>query len=364
VAAGVTSRGNDVTYKVIQWSTGNVGLCSLRGIIRHPGLELVGLWVHSDNKAGRDAGELAGLEPTGVLATNDIDALLALDADCVAYTATADLRPQEAAEDIARILESGKNVVSSSIVTLVYPPAADQHIVERLQRACEAGNTSCFTSGFDPGFGNDLLPITLTGFCERIDSIRVMEILNYDTYDQAEVLFETMGFGQPLDATPLLLLPGVLEMAWGPVVEMIAAACGVELDELREVHERIAAPETFDIVSGTVQEGTTAGLRFEIQGIVDGRPAIVVEHVTRLRDDIAPDWPQPSGQGCYRILVSGSPSFKMELELEGEDGDENTGGLVATAMRILNAIPAVCAADPGLVSPLDLPLITGKGLLR
>ena len=136
-----------MSYRVIQWSTGNVGLCSLRGIIRHPDLELVGLWVHSDNKAGRDAGEIAGLEPTGVRATNDVDALLALDADCVSYTATADLRPQEAAEDIARILESGKNVVSSSIVPLVYPPAADRHIVERLERACAAGGTSCFTSG-------------------------------------------------------------------------------------------------------------------------------------------------------------------------------------------------------------------------
>lgn len=353
-----------MTYRVVQWSTGNVGLCSLRGIIGHPELELVGLWVHSADKAGRDAGELAGLEPTGVVATNDAESLLALDADAVAYTATADLRPHEAAADIARILESGKNVVSSSIVPLVYPPAADQHIVGLLERACQTGGTSCFTSGIDPGFANDLLPITLTGFCERIDSIRVSEILNYDTYDQGEVLFETMGFGQALDAQPLLLLPGVLQMAWGPVVHLIAAACGVELDEVREVHERVPAPETFDIVSGTVEEGTTAGLRFELQGMVGGRPAIVVEHVTRLRDDIAPEWPQPAGQGSYRVVVKGSPSLKLELELEGEDGDENTGGLVATAMRILNAVPAVCAAEPGLLTPLDLPLITGRGLLR
>ncbi|MDZ7732249.1 MAG: diacylglycerol kinase [Acidimicrobiia bacterium] len=351
------------TYRVAQWSTGNVGMCALRGIIRHPRLELAGLWVHSEQKAGRDAGELAGLDPVGVTATNDPDEILGLDADAVCYTATADLRPQEAADDLARILESGKNVVSSSIVPLVFPPAADDGIVAQLQAACEKGGTSCFTSGIDPGFANDLLPIILTGFVERIDSVRVSEILNYATYDQPEVLFQTMGFGQALDATPLLLLPGVLQMAWGPVVEMIAAALDVELEEVREVHERVPAPETFTIIPGTVDEGTTAGLRFEVQGIVGGRPAIVVEHVTRLRDDIAPEWPQPSGKGSYRIVVEGSPRMKMELEMEGEDGDENTAGLVTTAMRILNAVPAVCVAEPGLVTPLDLPLITGAGLL-
>src|SRR5262249_21380259 len=159
--------------------------------------------------------------------TNDAEALLALDADVVSYTATADLRPWEAVKDICRILESGKNVVSSSLVQLLHPPKADAAMVERLEEACKAGGTSMFTSGIDPGFANAPLPTVLSGFCERVDTIRVQEILNYATYDQPEVLFETMGFGKPLDHTPLLLFPGALSYAWGGVIHMIADALDV-----------------------------------------------------------------------------------------------------------------------------------------
>src|SRR5262249_43239958 len=203
-------------HRVIQWSTGNVGKLALRGIIHHPGLELVGLWVHGRDKVGRDAGDLCGLgRRVGVTATSDADALLALDADCVSYTATGDLRPAEAVDDLCRILESGKTVGSPPTVPLVHPPAANPDIVARLEAACRKGGTSCFTSGIDPGFANDALPILLLSACERVDSVRVMEILDYATYDQATVLFDTMGFAKPLDHTPLLLVPGVLTLAWG-----------------------------------------------------------------------------------------------------------------------------------------------------
>ena len=127
--------------------------------------------------------------------------------------------------------------------------------------------------------------------------------------------------------------------------------------------ERRATDTAFTIPPGPVPAGTMSALRFEVQGIVKGRPAVIVEHVTRLRDEDAPDWPQPTGSGCYRIVIEGSPSITCELTLEGEDGDHNTGGLVATATRVLNAIPAVCAAKPGLLSPLDLPLYSARGLL-
>ena len=350
-------------YRVIQWSTGHVGVQALHGIISHPDLELVGLWVHSSSKTGRDAGELCGLPPTGVLATNDADALLATDADAVCYTATADLRPWEAVEDICRILESGKNVVSSSLVQLLHPPKADPAMVERLTAACVAGGVSMFTSGIDPGFANDLLPIVLSGFCERVDTIRVKEILNYATYDQPEVLFETMGFGKPLDHTPLLLFPGALSYAWGGAVQTIAEALDVELDEITERHEKAALDRNVDIGLGTIEAGTMAGLRFEVVGVVGGREAIVVEHVTRVHDDVAPAWPAGHGQGHYRIEITGSPSINADVEFVGEDGDHNTGGVLVTAMRLLNAVPAVVAAPPGLLSSLDLPLPAGRHLL-
>jgi hypothetical protein len=351
-------------YRVVQWSTGNVGRLALRAIIEHPELELVGLLVHSDKKAGRDAGELAGTEPVGVRATTDADTVLALGADCVSYMATGDLRPDEAVADICRILESGTNVVSTSVVALVFPPSAPRRYTEPLEAACERGGTSCFTSGIDPGFANDLIPLMLSGFSKRVDSMRVMEILNYDTYDQPEVLFETMGFGTPLEHTPLLLAPGVLTLAWGGALHAMAAGLGVAIDDIRETYEKWAAIETFTVPSGTIEQGTMAGLRFEVQGIVGGEPRIVVEHVTRMHDAAAPAWPQPSGQGSYRVLLEGDPEIKVELEFVGEGGDHNAGGLLMTAMRVLNAIPAVCDAPPGLLSPLDLPLVTGVGLMR
>jgi 4-hydroxy-tetrahydrodipicolinate reductase len=153
-------------------------------------------------------------------------------------------------------------------------------------------------------------------------------------------------------------------MAWGSVVRQIAAGLGVELDRLDEAHERIPAPETFEIASGTIEAGTTAALRFEVRGMVGDRPVVVLEHVTRLRDDLAPDWPQPLGQGGYRVVVRGEPEYTLDLRLVGTDGDHNTAGLKATAMRLVNAVPAVVAAPPGLVTALDLPQITGRGLVR
>jgi 4-hydroxy-tetrahydrodipicolinate reductase len=353
-----------VSYRVVQWSTGHVGKLALHAIIEHPDLELVGLWVHNPEKVGRDAGDLVGLPPTGITATNDADALLALHADVLSHNATGDLRPQEAVDEMCAFLESGTNVVSTSVVSLLHPPAAERRVVERLERACGAGGSSCFTSGIDPGFANDLLPLTLTGFCERVDSIRIQENLNYATYDQPEVLFETMGFGKPLDHPALLLLPGSLTLAWGGVVAMMADALGVELERIEEVRERRGAPETFTLGDlGTIEQHTMEALRFEVQGIVGGRPAIVVEHVTRLRDGAAPDWPQPTGAGSYRIRVEGRPTLECDLRIEGPDGDHNTGGLICTAMRLLNAIPAVCEAPPGLLSTLDLPLVAGRHLM-
>ncbi|MDJ0785515.1 MAG: diacylglycerol kinase [Myxococcota bacterium] len=352
-----------MAIRVIQWSTGNVGHYALRAILNHPELELVGLYVHSEKKAGRDAGELAGRPPCGVLATNDADALLAMDADCVCYTATADLRPLEAVEDLARILRSGKNVVSSSLVPLVHPKSLGPQFSDPLAEAAREGGSSFFTSGIDPGFANDVLPLVLSSMSEHFTQIRIQEIVNYATYDQPEVVLGTMGFGKPLDHTPIILAPGALKFAWGGTIRLLAEGLGIELDEIREEFERLPAARDYETPMGTIEKDTMAGLRFEVQGIVDGEPVLVVEHVTRMHDEVAPDWPQPEGEGGYKVFVEGVPRMVCSLEMEDENGDHANGGVVLTATRLVNAIPAVCAAEPGLISPLDLPLIAGKGLL-
>jgi 4-hydroxy-tetrahydrodipicolinate reductase len=285
----------------------------------------------------------------------------------VCYTASGDLRPVEAIEDICRALRAGKHVVSTSLPAHIYPPAAPfPEQVEQINAACREGNVSCFVNGIDPGFANDLLPLALLGACERVDTVRVMEILNYATYDQPQVLFDTMGFGQPLDATPVLLLPGILSMVWGPVVHQIAAGLGVTMDEIRETVEKATLDHPVEAAGGTVEPGTQAGLRFEVQGMIGGEPRIILEHVTRVADDVAPQWAaQGEGGGKYRVEITGNPNMTCDLFIRGEDGDHNTGGLLVTAMRVLNAIPAVCeATPPRMLSTLDLPLVTGKGGMR
>jgi 2,4-diaminopentanoate dehydrogenase len=354
-------------HRVVQWSTGNVGRNTIAGIDARPDLELVGLWVSNPDKVGRDAGELAGLgRDLGVTATGDAEEVLALRPDCVVNTAMADDRLDEAMQDLRRMLRSGCNVVASGPVFLQFPDeVVPAEMSDPLREAARAGGASLWVNGVDPGFANDLLPLALTGISERIDEVRCLEILDYATYDNRKVIFDIMGFGRPLDDVPMLLQPGILSMAWGSVVRQIAAGLDVDLDPaLVERFERLPAPEDFDVDSGRIAKGTAAALRFEVVGTKDGTPVVALEHVTRLRPDLGPDWPQPAGAGCYRVEVSGEPNYTLDLELLGGDGDHNTAGLKATAMRLVNAIPAVVDAGPGLLTALDLPLVTGRGLVR
>jgi len=362
------TAASPAAIRVAAIGTGNVGKHALTQLITDPRFELTAVWVSSESKAGKDAAELAGLQdstgPTGIVATTDLDAVLATNPACAVYTAMADNRLSEALEDYRRILTAGVNVVGSSAVFLQYPwQVIPDELVTPIEDAAKKGSSTIFVNGIDPGFANDLLPLALAGTCQRIQQIRCMEIINYDTYDSATVMFDVMGFGGPLDETPMLLQPGVLSLAWGSVVRQLAAGLDIELDEVTETHVRIPAPADFDIAAGHIKKGTTAAMRFEVRGMKDGEVAVVLEHVTRLRDDLCPDWPQPAQPGgSYRIEITGEPSYGLDLCLSSPNGDHNHAGLVATAARVVNAIPAVVDAKPGIATALDLPPITGKGL--
>jgi 4-hydroxy-tetrahydrodipicolinate reductase len=346
-----------VTYRVIQWATGTVGIHAAPAIAAHPKLELAGLWVHSDTKAGRDAGELCGGPPLGVTATQDADALLALDADCICYTASSDIRPGGVVDDLCRMLAAGKNVVNTSFVPLLYPAAAGDGVLERLEAACQAGGTSFYTSGIDPGFGNAGAAIHALALCKEVRSVRMQEIVNYATWDNPFTMFEIMGFGKADPAQSLLLSPGSTALAWGPVLHLVAAALGTQIDEVRERHEVLLADADVEIASGTVAAGTISGMRFEIVGVVDGEERFVVEHVTRLRDGDAPAWPQGAG---YRIQITGEPHVDMTVSVSSDIGDHNHAGCLATAMHVVNAIPSVVEASPGVKSILDLPVYSAS----
>ncbi|MEY2455558.1 MAG: hypothetical protein QOK06_652 [Acidimicrobiaceae bacterium] len=349
-----------MTYRVIQWATGTVGIHAVPAIASHPDLELAGLWVHSDAKAGRDAGEICGVGPLGVIATQDADELLASDADCVCYTAHSDVRPDQVVEDLARMLASGKNVVNTSYVPLLFPKAAGIGVYERLQEACLAGGTSFYTSGIDPGFGNAGATIGALALCKEVASVRMAEIVNYATWDNPFTMFEIMGFGKTDPSQSLLLSPGSTALAWGPVIELVAAALDVKVEEITEWHEVLLAETPFDIASGRIEKGTISGMRFEIRGMVAGEPRIVVEHVTRLRDEDAPEWRHGDG---YEIDIDGEPCVHMTIGLSSHVGDHNHAGCLATAMHVINAIPHVCDAKPGVLSFLDLPVYSARHLM-
>jgi hypothetical protein len=358
----MTSEANSKRLRVIQWGTGNVGYRALRGILNHPALELVGVHAHSPEKVGKDAAELCGLpDKTGIIATDDDDALLALDADCVCYMAIGETRVYEALDDWCKILASGKNIANTAVVSMVYPPFASRKLTGPVSELCAAHGVSFYTSGFDPGFTGDLIPLVLAAGCERVDSVRVAEVMDYSTYADPNFTGEFFGFGHPLDFKAPMFYPGAIKAGWGSVIELVADALGIELDEIREESERVPAPESFETDMGRIERGTCAGVRFEVQGMSEGRPVVVSSHTQRLRGDIAPHWERLTGdKSGYRIEIKGSPEFNCEIDLKGDDGDHNTGIVTGTAMRLVNAIPAVCAAEPGVKSILDLPLYTAR----
>lgn len=343
--------------RVVVWSTGGVGTNAIRAIARRPDLELVGVWVHTPEKAGRDAGELAGIEPLGIAATTDADALVGLAPDCVVYAASGPERGAGAVPDYERLLAAGINVVTTTSTELVFPPAADPSLRERLTAAATAGGASLYASGIFPGFASDELPLLLTTMSRSIRSLRVIEVSLNDHYPVADVMMDGMGFGRPLEFEPLLALPGVIPMVWQPPIALIAQGLGVELEEIRGRLDRQLTDRDIDVAFGTVPAGTVGAVRTIASGVVDGREAIVVDHVIRMARHVAPEWPSSENDATYLVRIEGDPDVECRLTLGPAAGrDAGEAAMAATAMRVVNAVPYVVAAAPGLLSSLDLPV--------
>jgi 4-hydroxy-tetrahydrodipicolinate reductase len=294
-----------MTYRVLHCGTGNAGALALRGVIAHPDLELVGVLAYSPDKIGRDAGELSGGEPVGIVATDDLDAVLSLEADCLCYMGDGLKHPEESVETMCWFLAAGTNVVTTSILALVNPATARPDLLEPVEAACRAGGTTFFCNGADPGFASDLVPLTLLALMDDVEAVRIQEIINYGFYDQVETMRVLFGFGQPLDYEAPLFTSGALTEYWGGVIALVAAKLGVKLEEIRETHDLVAMDHDVEIAVGRIEAGTTAAIRFDVQGIVNGRPAIVVEH-TRADTDAA-QWPRcAGGENNYWIPLAPS----------------------------------------------------------
>jgi hypothetical protein len=354
--------------RVVVWGTGNVGRPAIRAVLAHHELDLAGVVVSNPAKVGRDAGQIAGVEPAGVLATADWQALLDQSKpDALVYAANADTRGADAFMELLACLEAGVNVVSTAFYTLLYPECGLAAAIEPVQAACTRGNSSVFVSGIDPGWAMDILPILASGVVADIGEIRVQEIFDYGLYDQPQVVREVIGFGRGMEQLPRMLEDFSLRMVWEPMVRMLAAALDYPLDSVETHVERRALERTVDVPGmGVFEQGTQGAFRFEVRGMRNGIARFVVEHITRIDEHCASDWPYPpQGRGCHQVLVRGSPD--LVLSVHGHDAIEPGpagGGNCSAATRIVNAIPAVCAAGPGILTALDLPPITGAAQMR
>ncbi|OBI84485.1 dihydrodipicolinate reductase [Mycobacterium sp. E740] len=348
-----------MTRRVVQFSTGNVGQHSLRALIGRPDLELVGVHAANSDKIGRDAAELCGSsEPTGVTATADIDALIALQPDCVVYTALGETRPMEAIEQMSKFLAAGINVVGTSMVWLVTPNQTDDWLRTPLQEACAAGGSTLYVNGIDPGYSGDTAVLAALSLVTRAESVTVQEVFDYGNYDDYEYTGTAMGFGStPKDELPMAFQPGVITAMFGGLVRNLADHLDIELDEVRQRYEPWYTDRRIECKMMTVEPGGLAGVRFAVEGVRGGSPVIIVEHTTRLTPAAAPDWEYPPDghSGVHKVIVEGEPRVEVNTLLSHPVLDVTEAGCVSTAARVVNAIDWVCRAPAGIIGVEDIP---------
>jgi 2,4-diaminopentanoate dehydrogenase len=343
--------------RVAVWGTGNMGSTAIRSALAFPGLALSGIITSSESKEGMDAAEFVGIDsPTGVVATTDVDAVLA-DCDAVAYMASGDIRPEEAVNDIERCLRAGRHVVTPSLYSLYDPRSAPPEWVERLTAAAEEGGSTLLVSGVDPGWGNDALAVTAASLCTRIQTIYCQEIFDYSTYNQPFAVKVSCGFGGSMDEVPMMLLPSIPTMVWGGNIRLIGRGLGLEIDEITEEVERLPLEETVDTVMGPFEKGTQGAFWLKVIGWSGGRRRIVIDHITRIHPSCAPDWPQPDqGVGDHRVIVDGDPQLTIVSRADVPGGTRADGGNTTAANRLLGALNWLAEQKPGIYDGLQVPL--------
>lgn len=333
-------------YRIIQWATGNIGTRALRACIDHPDYDVVGLWVSKPDKVGRDAGDLCGAAPTGISATNSVDALVALDADCVLY-----MRQGTDIDELCRLLASGKNVVTTR-GDFHHPPTMDPAIRQRIEAACQAGQSSIYSTGSSPGFITEAMVMPLLSLSRRLDCLTIDEFADLESRNSPDLLFNVMGYGQPMGAFDQARADHVKQDFAASLAQM-ADAHGIAIDRWDAQGEYAAASEAISIAAGTIKAGTMAAQRVTVTGWQGGTPRLRFRanwYVTRAISHA--DWDlRPSG---WRVQVSGDTPLDVSIgfPVAPEDYAAFTPGL--TAHRAVNAVAAVCAAPPGICTTADL----------
>ncbi|MET0704007.1 MAG: dihydrodipicolinate reductase [Mycobacterium sp.] len=342
-------------YRVVQWTTGAVGRESLRGILDHPDLELVGVRAYSTDKHGVDAGRLVDREPVGVLAKTDIAEVLDGDVDCVVYTPRT-----PSVDDVCRILSSGANVVTTAFA--FHPARADRADAKRMLDACLAGGSSLHGTGLNPGNLGAVLPLAMAGMCREISQVTVQERADWSMYDSVDITFGQMMFGaDPADVTAQAPSLRYTSDLFRQQVWLLGDALGADLDEVTTDLEVIAATTDRDIFGRTLKAGTVAGQRWRWSGRRAGQIVVEVETLWMLGERQPKHWPTP--QHGWTITIEGTPSVQAHVVTlasfvrDVPIADHVQSASVATAMQAVNAVPAVCAAAPGFVTMADIPFV-------
>jgi hypothetical protein len=345
-----------LTWRVIQWAAGGVGRAAIEGVVAHPELELVGVWVHSADKVGADAGELAGIDPIGVAATGDVDALLDLAADCIVY---APLLPD--VDLVARMLASGANVVTP--LGWVHPWRTD---VSALVAACEEGGSTLHGTGIHPGGITDRFPLMVSALSQRITHVRAEEFSDIRTYGAPDVVRHIMLFGATPEEAAQSPMVEFMGAGFRQSIDMLATALGFRLDDrIGTRHEVAVATAPIDSPIGPIGPGLVAAQRFTWEATVDGEPVVAVRTNWFMGEhDLDPGWTfGPEGER-FEVEVTGDPTSLVTFHgwhpVSIEAGLTRNPGIVATATHCVSAIPYVCAAEPGIKTYLDLPLIAGR----
>jgi len=339
-------------YRVVQWATGNIGLRALQAVIEHPDLELVGLFVYSESKVGRDAGELCGLEATGVVATGDIDQILALRPDCVLYMGDrADI------DLVCRLLESGANVVATRS-EFHRPADLDPEVRVRIEAACARGRSTLHATGSSPGFVTEALPLVLTSLQRSLDRITIEEFADMSTRNSPELVFGLMGFGED----PATFDAGVREQYGGQSfagsLAMVADALSLPLDDVVASAQVAVARRDVQVAAGRVAAGTIGAQRLEVAGLRQGRPLLTFCAHWYLTDAIEPAW--DLRETGWRVQVHGDTPLDVQIRFPVPPDEWAATSPGLTAHRPVNAVPYVCAAEPGIRTSAELPQIIPK----
>lgn len=333
--------------RVVQWATGNIGMRSMRAVIEHPGLQLAGLFVYTDDKAGRDAGELCGLAPIGVKATRDVEEIVALKADCVLYM------PQQInADHLCRLLESGSNVVTTR-TEFHLASRVDPALRERIEAACQRGGTSLHSTGSSPGFITEAIPLALLSIQRRLDGLHISEFADCSSRNSPEMIFQIMGFGNAPHPQAEAGRVHHIKQAFGPSLQMVAESLGLSFDSIEGDGDVAYAKKDIVIAAGTVKAGTVAALRTNVRGMYKGRPLVTFTAYWFVSEDIDKNWGL-RGDG-WRVKVDGDAPLEIDLKftVSAEHKAATTPGY--TAHRAVNAVRYVCEATPGIRSSAELP---------